>query len=45
VQTEEKQNEELLTISNQILETTKAIHALAATAVGGDTETDPPTPG
>ena len=28
VQTEEKQNEELLTISNQILEMTKAIHAL-----------------
>ena len=45
VQTEEKQNEELLTISNQILEMTKAIHALAATAVGGDTETDPPAAG
>src|SRR3954469_1161376 len=35
VQTEEKQNEDLLTISNQILEMTKAIHALAADAVGG----------
>jgi uncharacterized membrane protein len=35
VQTEEKQNEDLLTISNQILEMTKAIHALTTKAVGG----------
>jgi len=35
VQTEEKQNEELLTISNQILAMTKAIHELANTAIGG----------
>jgi uncharacterized membrane protein len=30
VQTEERQNEELLRLSNQILELTKAIHAFAA---------------
>src|SRR5262245_24223825 len=36
VQTEEKQNEELLAISNQILELTRAIHALTAKAA------DPP---
>jgi uncharacterized membrane protein len=35
VQTEETQNEQLLTISTQILEMTKAIHELASTAVGG----------
>ena len=34
VQTEEKQNEDLLDISKQILELTRAIHALAAQAVG-----------
>ncbi len=33
VQTEEKQNEELLAISNQILELTRAIHALTTKAV------------
>lgn len=35
VQTEEQQNEDLLTISNQILEMTKAIHALTTKAAGG----------
>src|SRR4051812_45019853 len=35
VQTEEKQNEDLLTISNQILEMTKAIHALTSKGAGG----------
>jgi uncharacterized membrane protein len=34
VQTEEKQNEDLLAISNQILEMTKAIHALTTKAAG-----------
>jgi uncharacterized membrane protein len=34
VQTEEKQNEDLLLLSAQILELTQAIHALAKTAVG-----------
>jgi len=34
VQTEEKQNEDLLTISRQILELTQAIHTLTK-AVGG----------
>jgi uncharacterized membrane protein len=33
VQTEEEQNEELLAISNQILELTRAIHALTTRAV------------
>ncbi|MDQ1509467.1 MAG: hypothetical protein QOG50_1311 [Actinomycetota bacterium] len=49
VQTEEKQNEDLLGISNQILEMTKAIHALAITiqvaggsAGGGAAAADPP---
>jgi uncharacterized membrane protein len=41
VQTEEGQNEALLTISNQILELTKAIHALTTKAAGGSA----PTPG
>jgi uncharacterized membrane protein len=35
VQTEEGQNEALLTISNQILELTRAIHALTAKAAAG----------
>jgi uncharacterized membrane protein len=34
VQAEERQNEELLTLSNQILELTKAIHAKAVNASG-----------
>lgn len=34
VQTEEKQNEDLLLLSRQILELTQAIHALAKDAVG-----------
>jgi uncharacterized membrane protein len=34
VQAEERQNEELLTLSNQILELTKAIHARAVNASG-----------
>ncbi len=38
VQTEEKQNEDLLVISKQILELTRSIHALAAQSIG-------PTPG
>ena len=35
-------NEDLLTISSQILEMTKAIHALAANAVGRPAAGDPP---
>ena len=35
VQTEEGQNETLITISNQILELTRAIHALTTKAAGG----------
>jgi uncharacterized membrane protein len=35
VQTEEQQNESLITISNQILELTRAIHALTTKAAGG----------
>jgi uncharacterized membrane protein len=34
VQTEERQNEELLQLSNQILELTRAIHASAVKAPG-----------
>ena len=41
VQTEETQNETLITISNQILELTRAIHALTTQAAGGS----PPGPG
>jgi uncharacterized membrane protein len=37
VQTEEGQNETLITISNQILELTRAIHALTTKAAGGTT--------
>jgi uncharacterized membrane protein len=35
VQTEEKQNEQLLTLSNQILDLTKAIHQLTIVHTGG----------
>lgn len=35
VQTEEKQNEDLITISKQILELTQAIHVLTTKAAGG----------
>ena len=42
VQDEESQNEELLTMSNQILELTKAIHALAIRDLGG-AQPKPPT--
>jgi uncharacterized membrane protein len=35
VQMEEKQNEQLLALSNQILDLTKAIHSLAAAQLGG----------
>jgi uncharacterized membrane protein len=41
VQTEEEQNEDLLAISTQILEMTKAIHALTMKTAGGATA-DPP---
>jgi len=41
VQTEEKQNEDLLRISTQILEMTKAIHALTLKTAGGATAADP----
>ena len=41
VQTEERQNEELLRLSNQILELTKTIHALTLQAGGSST---PPAP-
>jgi uncharacterized membrane protein len=40
VQTEEQQNEQLLTLSNQILDLTKAIHQLTIVHTGG-----PATPG
>src|SRR4051812_35780150 len=42
VQTEEKQNEDLLSISSQILEMTKAVHALTLKTAGGATSADPP---
>ena len=44
VQTEEKQNDELLTISKQILELTQAIHALTK-AVGAPAANQPAAPG
>ena len=44
VQTEEKQNDELLTISKQILELTQAIHALTK-AVGAPVANQPTAPG
>ena len=44
VQTEEKQNDELLTISKQILELTQAIHALTK-AVGAPVANQPAVPG
>ena len=44
VQTEEKQNEDLLTISRQILELTQAIHTLTKT-VSGSAANSPSTPG
>jgi len=44
VQTEEKQNDELLTISKQILELTQAIHALTK-AVGAPAASQPVEPG
>jgi uncharacterized membrane protein len=44
VQTEEKQNEELLLISTQILELTQAIHALTK-AVGEPVANPPAAPG
>ena len=44
VQTEEKQNDELLTISKQILELTQAIHALTK-AVGAPGASQPVEPG
>ncbi len=47
VQTEEKQNEDLLEISRQILDLTRAIHALTTQVVGtapaGPSPTTPPT--
>jgi uncharacterized membrane protein len=42
VQTEESQNEQLLSISNQILDMTKAIHAMAADVAGDAAPGDPP---
>ena len=44
VQAEEKQNEDLLTISRQILELTQAIHTLTK-AVGGPVANSPAAPG
>ena len=41
VQTEETQNEDLLTISKQILELTKAIHELTTNVGGGAAAPDP----
>ena len=43
VQTEETQNEELLSLSKQILELTQAIHSLTRQAVGSP-GADPPSP-
>jgi uncharacterized membrane protein len=45
VQSEEKQNEELLTISRQILDLTKQIHSLTKGAKEGSSETTAPAPG
>ena len=45
VQTEEKQNEDLLTISNEILEMTKAIHVLTTKVAGGAAASGPPAGG
>jgi uncharacterized membrane protein len=43
VQTEEKQNEQLLALSNQILELTRAIHAMAARVAPPPSPSGPPT--
>jgi uncharacterized membrane protein len=45
VQSEEKQNEELLTISKQILDLTKQIHSLTRGSKETPPETGPPPPG
>ena len=45
VQSEEKQNEELLTISRQILYLTKQIHSLTRGSKERSTETGAPSPG
>ena len=45
VQSEEKQNEELLAISRQILDLTKQIHSLTKGAKEGSSETTAPAPG
>ena len=42
VQTEEKQNEDLLSISTEILDMTKAIHVLTMKTAGGAPAADPP---
>jgi uncharacterized membrane protein len=45
VQSEEKQNEELLTLSRQILDLTKQIHSLTRGSKEGSTETGAPSSG
>ena len=45
VQSEEKQNEELLSISRQILDLTKQIHSLTRASNEGSSETGAPAPG
>lgn len=45
VQTEEKQNEDLLKLSTQILELTQAIHALAKSVAGGPVASPPAVSG
>jgi len=45
VQSEEKQNEELLTLSKQILDLTKQIHSITRGSREGSTETGAPAPG
>jgi uncharacterized membrane protein len=45
VQSEEKQNEELLSISRQILDLTKQIHSLTRGSKEGSNETGAPAPG
>jgi uncharacterized membrane protein len=44
VQAEERENEQLLGLSNQILELTKAIHAMASARTAADPPTRAPRP-
>jgi uncharacterized membrane protein len=42
VQIEDKQNEELLDLSHQILELTKQVHAIAVATTAPSVDSDPP---